>query len=219
MRATGGLLGRVGLLPHALAALAALALGLWATGAAAASGPERLLALLLLTQAAAIGFAPPLSPWRLASWPVLGTGAAALAWLLQAGGGVGWRCWLGLALQLLTLTAWQKLLRADEEGRPARRAAFLAGWTLLGAAPLWAAALPGWALSLSPISHSALAAQIDWLHLDWFYRHLPLAGLPLSYPQLNHVLVGQLALAGLALAALALRVRLPFLHPDLESAP
>jgi hypothetical protein len=211
-----------GLAAHGLAALLALALGLWALGAAERPAPERTLALLLLLQAACIGLAPRLTGVRLALWPLLLCGWAVLGWVLLGGQllrGPAASTLAFLALQLATLAAWQRLLGADDDARPARRAALLAAWVLLVAGPLWALPGPQWALRLSPLSHSALAAQIDWLHLDWFYRHLPLAGLPLEYPAWHAVLVGQSALALVAALALTLRRHRPPSNPDLESAP
>jgi hypothetical protein len=138
-----------GLAAHGLAALLALALGLWALGVAARPAPERTLALLLLLQAACIGLAPRLTGVRLALWPLLLCGWAVLGWVLPGGQllrGPAASTLAFLALQLATLAAWQRLLGADDDARPARRAALLAAWVLLVASPLWALPSPQWAL-------------------------------------------------------------------------
>ncbi|MDP1902507.1 MAG: hypothetical protein Q8K96_18960 [Rubrivivax sp.] len=62
-------------------------------------------------------------------------------------------------------------------------------------------------LSLSPLTHLAVASGNDLLRNQWFYQHSNLAALQFSYPGLAE-LAWAYALVGLALALLALVFRL-----------
>jgi hypothetical protein len=123
---------------------------------------------------------------------------------------------LGLAAALLTaLTgAVAALLRPLARDPGAALAWPVAALMAAAAAPVWLGPLlyrlePGQAVTdllvaLSPLTHLAVAADVDYLRSDWFYRNAPFGGLRYEYPSLAAVAAGY-ALAG-ALAWAAARI-------------
>ncbi len=147
---------------------------------------------------------------RTQTWTEIAASCAMLALILVVAHGAA------AALEAL----WRAGAQDAQDAHTAREGAgrsVTAALLLLGALPLWLGPLAdalsrrhAWlvdaVVSLSPLSHLAVASGNDLLRNDWFYQHSSLAGLQFAYPGPGE-LAGFYATAGALLALTSLAIR------------
>lgn len=166
---------------------------------------------------------------RVAGWSAAVAASAAV--VLLALGARPWdriaaACAMLMAILVLTHAAaavlerrWQAASGTGHDARELASRVMASVFAVLGTLPFWlgpaaesmSARLPGaidFVLSLSPVSHLAVASGNDLLHDPWLYEHSNLAVLAVSYPALGTIAWGYAAVCAL-LAILVLAGRGP----------